>query len=116
MQHDTIEVCTQSPKPERKVANLNTSSSGLLGVLDDLGENIPVKGTTTHDQDAGGRECRQRQKCYQAKSKNSVTIHGSSPNRGMRATSFPRKREPRALLKGHVWRAGTSTGFPLSRE
>ncbi len=55
MQHDTIEVGTQSPKPERKVANLNTSSSGLLGMLDDCSENIPVKGTAAHDQDAGGQ-------------------------------------------------------------
>src|SRR4030095_16916580 len=109
-----MEIGAQSPKPECKVANLNTSSSGLLRVLNDCSEHIPVKRTAAHDQDASGRECRQRQECYQAKSKNSVAIHGSSPKFGTRATSFPRKREPRALLKAR-WRAHNSAGFPLSR-
>ncbi len=44
-----MEIGTQSPKPEGKVANLNTSSSGLLGMLDDSSDHIPVKSAAARD-------------------------------------------------------------------
>src|SRR5258706_3081 len=74
-----MEIGAQSPKTKRKVANLNTSPSGLLGTLNDCGENIPVEGAAAQDQGASRQKRKQRQECYQAKSKNSVTIHDSSP-------------------------------------
>ena len=67
MYHDTIEVGTQSPPPKRKVAKLNTSSSCLLGIINECGKQIPVKRTAAHDQGGGGKKRRQHQKGLPAK-------------------------------------------------